>query len=296
MNDKFKSDFENQGFVIIKNFFKLSTIQNILNEYKKIVQSFQSEQVGTHFFSTDSESAHSLDKYFFESADTIRPFFNSQAISDPSVLIQDKSIEENLFAYLKVMNKIGHNLHGKNKVFHDLFFKDPRLINLAKELGYDEPCTSLFQTTVISKSLVEDSQYQPHQDGTYLGSHGKVLAYWIPLTPARRENGCLWGIPGSHTVQQNWWYRKQNPDVYQCHYIGDEPQWDISKKVDLEIDPGDLLLFSGQFVHGSFPATKEPTDINDLRIALTYHLGPTTEWDELIWLKLNKENALPIGP
>jgi len=291
---KLKASFHRNGYVIIKDFFAQTLISNTLSEYKKIVRSFQSQQLGTHFFSGGYAGEQNADKYFFESSDKIWPFFNSQAKAHPNILIQDLSNEENLFAYLKVMNKTGHNLHGKNRVFHDLFFHDSRLTEIAQSLGYDEPCTSIFQTTVISKSRVEDSQYKPHQDGSYLGAGGKVLAYWIPLTPSRKNNGCLWGIPGSHTTPLNWWYRKENSETYRCHYIGQEPQWNLANKIYLEVNPGDLLLFSGNFVHGSSPATKLPNDIQDLRIALTYHLGPTTGWNELIWLKLKTENTLPL--
>jgi len=294
MDANLKTDFDKNGFVIIRDFFKRGLIENIVDEYKKMVRSFQSEPLGMHFFSGGYEGEQSADHYFFDSADQIRPFYNSQAKSNPNVLTQDLSIEKNLVNYLNVMNKVGHNLHGKNPIFHNLFFQDPRLTDIAKLLGYDEPCTSVFQTTVISKSIAEDSQYKPHQDGSYLGSGGKVLAYWIPLTPAHKENGCLWGIPGSHTTALNWWYRKQKKDAYRCHYIGQEPAWDLSNKIDLEVDPGDLLIFSGHFVHGSFAATKQPLTIADLRIALTYHLGPTTGWDELIWLKLNDRNVCAL--
>ncbi len=294
MNDQLKMDFHQNGFVIIKNFFDAALITNTLNEYQKIVRSFQAQQLGAHFFSGGYDGAQSADQYFFDSANQIWPFYNSQAKSNPAVFQQDMSIEANLVSYLNVMNKVGHNLHGKNRIFHDLFFQDPRLTRIAQSLGYDEPCTSVFQTTVISKSIVEDSQYKAHQDGSYIGAGGKVLAYWIPLTPAHKENGCLWGIPGSHTTPLNWWYRKEKKDAYRCHYIGQTPEWDISSKVDLEVDPGDLLIFSGNFVHGSFPSTQAPHHINDLRIALTYHIGPTTGWDELIWLKLNAENTLPL--
>lgn len=291
MNVNLKMEFDKQGYVILRNFFDPDLIGNILEEYKKIIRSFQTEQLGTHFFSGSYNGEQSVDRYFFDSADQIWPFFNSQAKSNPDLLTQDLTIEKNLVDYLKIMNKVGHNLHGKNAMFHDLFFKHPRLTEIATLLGYNEPCTSIFQTTVISKSIAEDSQYKPHQDGSYLGSGGKVLAYWIPLTPSHKKNGCLWGIPGSHKTSLNWWYRKQSKESYRCHYIGEEPNWDLSGKVDLEVDVGDLLIFSGHFVHGSFAATIQPQTIQDLRIALTYHLGPTSGWDELIWLKLNSQNV-----
>jgi phytanoyl-CoA hydroxylase len=294
MMESFKKTFDESGYIIIKDFFALDNIQAALQEYKNIAISFQASTFGEHFFSAHQSGPQSTDKYFFDSANEIQPFFNSLLKENPHVLSLDLSIEKNLLSYLKVINKIGHNLHGKNTFFHDLFFNDTRLRDIAKVLGYDEICTSVFQTTLISKSLAKDSEYDAHQDGSYIGANGKVLAYWIPLTPAHRDNGCLWGIPGSHHLPLTTQYRKTQVTSYHCHYVGKQMEFDLSKKVYLEVNPGDLLIFSGNFVHGSSPAKVLPNTIQDFRIALTYHLGPTQYWDELIWLKLNKENSLRI--
>lgn len=38
-----------------------------------------------------------------------------------------------------------------------------------------------------------------HQDSTYLyGEPDTLLGFWIPLQDATINNGCLWGLPGSH--------------------------------------------------------------------------------------------------
>jgi phytanoyl-CoA hydroxylase len=38
-----------------------------------------------------------------------------------------------------------------------------------------------------------------HQDTTFLfGEPDTLLGFWIPLQDATINNGCLWGIPGSH--------------------------------------------------------------------------------------------------
>lgn len=288
-----KEFFQENGYLILKDFFSSETMDQALEEYEKMIQTFPSQKLGEHFFDT-GEGAQSSDRYFFDSADHIWPFYNSTAKAHLEAMSADLSVKENLFEYLKIMNKTGHNIHAKNSFFHDLIFNDPRLINFAQELGYDDASTALYQTTIISKSMVEDSRYNAHQDGTFIGAKGKVLAYWIPLTPSTKENGCLWGIPGSHQFPINWWYRKTDRDSFKCTFSGEAPQWDLSKKVYLEVNPRDLLIFPGTFVHGSDPALTKPKGIQDLRIALTYHFGPTDHWDDLTWLKLSQHNTLPF--
>lgn len=38
-----------------------------------------------------------------------------------------------------------------------------------------------------------------HQDSTYLlNEPDTIKGYWIPLQDVKKENGCIWVIPGSH--------------------------------------------------------------------------------------------------
>lgn len=292
LNGAMKEFFNTNGYVIIKDFFSPPTMEKAFTEYKDMVRSFPKQELGQHFFDTSLEGAQGNDTYFFKSADEMWPFYNSSAKEHSEFLKADLREDENLFNYIKIMNKTGHNIHNLNPFFQDLVVKDPRLIQFTKDLNYDDSSTALYQTTIISKSTVDDSRYNAHQDGTFIGAHGKVLAYWIPLTPSTRENGCLWGIPGSHKLPIEWWYRKTDTESYKCQFYGKEPTWDLREKVYLEVNPGDLLIFAGSFVHGSDPASKAPQGIEDTRVALTYHLGPTKDWDDLIWLKLSAKNTL----
>jgi phytanoyl-CoA hydroxylase len=40
----------------------------------------------------------------------------------------------------------------------------------------------------------------PHTDNTYLITEPRLstMAIWIALDNATLDNGCLWGVPGSH--------------------------------------------------------------------------------------------------
>lgn len=120
------------------------------------------------------------------------------------------------------------------------------------------------------------------------------MAFWIPLTKSTKELGALWGIPGTHKLDIQQTFRKENTKTLKCTFQGKAPTWDLSNKVYFEVEPGDLLVFSGNLIHGSDNTSVDPKTIDDLRIALTYHLGPTKNWDPLIWLELSSENLLSL--
>lgn len=54
-----------------------------------------------------------------------------------------------------------------------------------------------------------------HQDATYLYDEPEtLLGFWMPLENATKENGCLWGIPGSH--KGKLYYRSKVIDGVPC--------------------------------------------------------------------------------
>mgnify|MGYP000285971492 CR=1 FL=1 len=64
-------------------------------------------------------------------------------------------------------------------------------------LGFADPM--LVQTMYIFKSPKIGGEVNPHQDSTYIISNPlSCRAMWVALDDATQENGCMWGIPGSH--------------------------------------------------------------------------------------------------
>jgi ectoine hydroxylase-related dioxygenase (phytanoyl-CoA dioxygenase family) len=73
------------------------------------------------------------------------------------------------------------------------------------------------------------------------------LAIWIPLVDVDKSNGCMYMIPGSQKL-----FTYEQPFAIEWPY----PQLaDALKKyaVDLPMKAGDLLIFSGKTIHGSYP-------------------------------------------
>ena len=90
-----------------------------------------------------------------------------------------------------------------------------------------------------------------HQDQYYLRVQpGTCIAAWLALDPCDEENGCLKVVPGS----QDW--------PLLCTVKADTTQsfTDVTVPIPAEsevrsmvMDPGDVLFFNGQIVHGSGP-------------------------------------------
>ena len=90
-----------------------------------------------------------------------------------------------------------------------------------------------------------------HQDQFYLRVQpGTCIAAWMALDDCDEENGCLQVVPGSHTL----------PVL--CPIDADTTQsfTDITVPLPSEMQPrpvimqaGDVLVFNGQLIHGSFP-------------------------------------------
>lgn len=54
----------------------------------------------------------------------------------------------------------------------------------------------------IFKSNKIGQKVDPHTDNTYLITNPlSTLGIWIAIEDATLENGCLWGVPKSHTTK-----------------------------------------------------------------------------------------------
>ena len=98
-----------------------------------------------------------------------------------------------------------------------------------------------------------------HQDGAYTDLHHRagagdvdVLAMvnvWSPLVPARTDNGCMQFVPGTHKLGVV-------PHEERQHYLeiaADELSPRVGQAVDVELDPGDVVLFHNLLFHQGLP-------------------------------------------
>lgn len=130
------------------------------------------------------------------------------------------------------------------------FLLDERIRRVLVEILDAEPLA--VQTMIYFKPPGARGQAL-HQDQRFLQvSPGTCVAAWLALERTDPENGCLQVVPGSHTV-----------DVL-CPVPGDTTRSFTSETVplppgaqvvDVRMDPGDVLFFHGNLIHGSDPNT-----------------------------------------
>jgi phytanoyl-CoA hydroxylase len=94
-----------------------------------------------------------------------------------------------------------------------------------------------------------------HQDQYYLQVQpGTCMAAWMSLDPCDEENGCLQVVPGSHELPL---LCTVSADVTQSFTDVTVPIPEGMEPVPVRMDPGDVLFFNGQLIHGSFPNTSQ---------------------------------------
>ena len=96
-----------------------------------------------------------------------------------------------------------------------------------------------------------------HQDDEYLAEEigdTVILNLWIPLATARRENGCLEVIAGSHRQSVPHRLKTSIPGVVAYRGINDEDLPD-GERLTCEMQPGDALMIMERVAHRSLPNT-----------------------------------------
>lgn len=90
-----------------------------------------------------------------------------------------------------------------------------------------------------------------HQDNFYLSvMPGTCIAAWMALDRADAANGGLAVVPGSHRLDL---ICPEAADLAQSFVAERTPVPAGLAPVQLELDPGDVLFFNGQTIHGSTP-------------------------------------------
>ena len=94
-----------------------------------------------------------------------------------------------------------------------------------------------------------------HQDQYYLRVQpGTCVAAWLALDPCDEENGCLQVVPGSH----DWpLLCTVKADTHQSFTDVTVPIPAGTPTLPMLMQPGDVLFFNGQVVHGSLPNQSE---------------------------------------
>jgi ectoine hydroxylase-related dioxygenase (phytanoyl-CoA dioxygenase family) len=172
--------FQEQGFLVIPDFFDPLELKQ---RAKELIEDFDPKLHEMTKFTT-SDDNHVGNRYFLESGDKIRYFF------------EDKTDLKKTD-----VNKIGHALHELDPVFKQ-FSTSQKVVDVAKSMGFQD--CRLLQSMLIFKQPGVGGVVPPHVDSTFLYTEPtSAMGLWFALEDCSETNGCMWFAPGSHKSISN---------------------------------------------------------------------------------------------
>lgn len=216
-----REQFNEEGYLILKNFFDADIIQNARNALTQLV---------------DQHAAKLLAAGQINSRMTDAPF-DLRLLR----LYQDHITE--------APNIFRRELHLAG--LFDIFFSPP-LLDIAEAFLGDE--IRLYPNYSVRPKLPDHAPTEVlwHQDGGYTPGEVKMLRMvnaWTPLVPARVENGCMQFIPRTHQLgpvphEKREYYLEISPATLEPH---------LNQVIPVELDPGDVVLFHNLLFHRGLP-------------------------------------------
>jgi ectoine hydroxylase-related dioxygenase (phytanoyl-CoA dioxygenase family) len=145
---------------------------------------------------------------------------------------------------LRMWNTSGDDIYG-------MFARNERVVRNA-ELLLKEPIY-LYSAKMIMKNAREGGAWEWHQDYGYWYNYGcllpTMLSCLIAVDAARRENGCLQILKGSHIIG------RINHERINEQSMADPERVEVARRhfdlVYLELDPGDTVFFDCNVLHRS---------------------------------------------
>ncbi|MDE1464363.1 phytanoyl-CoA dioxygenase family protein [Spartinivicinus poritis] len=270
--------YDENGFLIINDFIPKPICQQLMGQAEAIVDNHCQQENQQHknngeeqpvIFST-RQRQHDKSRYFIESANDIRCFYEELAMDDDGCLPRKKQ---------HAINKIGHALHRFDPVFKQ-FVENHQLNQLINQLPLSVP--KIIQSMIIFKQPYIGGEVNCHQDAAFLYTEPtSVIGLWLALEDATIENGCLYALPGGHRQGLAKRYCRQDGEMYMVDLQNIE--WDTSAAIPLEVTQGSLIILNGLLPHFS-----KQNHSNRSRQALTLHLiDEERHYLEDNWLQVN---------
>lgn len=144
--------------------------------------------------------------------------------------------------------KIGHQMHHTPGPFQE-YATQPRIVEiLTRLIGRDVKCV---QSMFIDKPPDVGTGQPYHQDAWYLKTEPDTLmALWLALEDADRENGCLAVVPGSHTDPIHPVEEPSDPmqaKIFRITAVGASQR----AEVEVPLKAGSGVFFTGHVLHRS---------------------------------------------
>jgi len=264
--------WQHDGCLVLPDFKPPAALAALRQRARAIVEAFEPGAEVAVFSSRDRRRV--ADAALLESADQVRCFFEEEAFDDQGRLVVAKA---------QAINKIGHALHDLDPVFAP-FSRDPRLAELAAELGLVQPL--LMQSMLIFKQPRIGGEVLWHQDASFLATEPQsVVGLWFALEDATRDNGCLWVAPGGQRGPLRERYGRRADGSLAMEPLDDTPWPSGEATRPLEVGAGTLVVFDGLLPHASAPNRSAQS-----RMAYTLHIvDGRAAWSARNWLQRTPE-------
>ncbi|WP_425405222.1 phytanoyl-CoA dioxygenase family protein [Hwanghaeella sp.] len=269
VTDTMRAAYDRDGFLVVEGLVLPDECRSLSARIDDLIAGYQAPDNPTVF------GAHAADRYFLESGDDIRFFFEPDAV--------DKSGRPNR-AIGTALNKIGHALHDLDPRFN-AFFRSAAFRILAEGLDLNDP--RLLQSMVIFKQPGIGAPVGMHQDASFLRTDPpSVTGFWIALEDATLDNGCLLAILGGHRGPLRKWFGRVDGDVLETRVLDEGGE--AARPVPLEVPAGTLVVLHGLLPHASGPNRSQRS-----RRALTLHtIDGTLPYPEDNWLRRRADMPL----
>ncbi len=276
LSEKQLAQYKKDGYTVIQQYATIMQIAELRAEADRIIDQFDMKNIS--IFTTENQTDFA-DRYFLDSGDKIRCFFEENAFDEKQQLIGSKKLS---------INKIGHALHDLNTTFNTFSYQR-ELLNLALSAGFKNPL--MIQSMYICKQPGIGGAVDPHQDTTFLYTEpNSCTGFWVALEDATVENSCLWGIPGSHLKYKNNRRYLRSGNEYKTSFTGEWEEWNHEEMVPIEVKAGDMVIFDGNFVH----ASKENTSINSRHAYVMHLIDADAFYPDDNWLKRGEDCPLML--
>jgi len=261
-----RGQLKRNGYLVLPDFVAASDCDALRARIMHLVDAFEPGEVAT-IFSTTSRS-HAQDRYFLESGDSIRFFFEEGAFDEHGRLRQAKALS---------INKVGHALHDRDPIF-ERFSRRPELAALLADLGMPMPL--LLQSMYIFKQPRIGSEVVCHQDAAFLHTEpSSVVGLWFALEDATVENGCMFAAPGGHLGPLRTRFVRRGDRTETI--ILDPTPLPTEGLLPLEARQGTLIV-----LHGLLPHLSGPNRSNRSRHAYALHvIDGRARYSEDNWLR-----------
>ncbi|WP_135556481.1 phytanoyl-CoA dioxygenase family protein [Paenibacillus cymbidii] len=227
-----RKQFEESGYVVLRGFLPREVVDNAISSMKQLVDETAAK------LAADGLIADTLAEEPFET----RLY----------TLYRDR-LERAPKSFRKELHLPG--LFG-------LFFHPP-LLDVVESLLGDE--IRLYPNYTARPKLPgwEGTQVLWHQDAGYTESIKvdasasvdalRMVNVWAPLVPATKENGCMQFIPGTHKLGTVPHEKREHYLQIADAYLSPR----LAEATDIELDPGDVVLFNNLLFHQGQPNATE---------------------------------------